>query len=291
MGEIVGVGLVSHAPPIMMSKENRYALNEGKEITLVPGLQQIRREVLDHIKPDTVLVVDTHWFSTVEFIITGHERRKGFYTSEELPRVISQVPYDLKGNPPLAALMAGEVRTAGIPCIANDDPYLPVNYPTINIADFLNKGEEWLSISVAQTGTTDNFLAVGKALGEAIAKSDRRVVILASGGMSHRFWPLLELVDHEASDPKHIITPEARAADEERLDWFYAGDHARVLETMPQYLPHKPEGKFAHYLMMIAAVGGSACKAKGRRFGEYENATGTGQVHVWFDRPETGWAR
>ncbi|MEX0299316.1 MAG: catechol 1,2-dioxygenase [Kordiimonas sp.] len=289
MGEIVGVGIVSHAPPIMMSKENRFALNEGKEITLVPGLRNLRSEVLDKLTPDTVIVVDTHWFSTVEFIITGHERRKGKYTSEELPRVISQVPYDLKGNPELAELVASEVRDAGVPCIANDDPYLPVNYPTINVADFLNNGEEWLSISVAQTGTTDNFLAVGKAIGEAVAKSDRRVVVLASGGMSHAFWPLLELVDHEASDPKHIITPEARAADEQRLKWFANGDHAAVIDAMPDYLPHKPEGKFAHYLMMAAAVGGKSCKAMGRLFGEYENATGTGQVHVWFDQPEGGW--
>ncbi len=289
MGEIVGVGIVSHAPPIMMSKENRFALNDGKEITLVPGLRKLRKDVLDVLKPDTVIVVDTHWFSTVEFIVTGHERRKGKYTSEELPRVISQVPYDLKGNPELAELVASEVRAAGVPCIANDDPYLPVNYPTINVADFLNDGEEWLSISVAQTGTTDNFLAVGQAMGEAIAKSDRRVVILASGGMSHAFWPLLELIDHEASDPKHIITAEARAADEQRLDWFFEGNHEAVINAMPQYLPHKPEGKFAHYLMMAAAVGGKACKATGRRFGEYENATGTGQVHVWFDKPENGW--
>jgi len=39
LGEIVGVGLVSHAPTIMMTKEQRYTLNEGKEISLVTGLQ------------------------------------------------------------------------------------------------------------------------------------------------------------------------------------------------------------------------------------------------------------
>ena len=32
MGEIIGAGLVAHAPTIMMSEADRFALNEGKEI-------------------------------------------------------------------------------------------------------------------------------------------------------------------------------------------------------------------------------------------------------------------
>jgi hypothetical protein len=35
--------------------------------------------------------------------------------------------------------------------------------------------------------------------------------------------------------------------------------------------------------MMAAACRGHAWKAKGRQFSDYENATGTSQVHVWFD--------
>lgn len=37
------------------------------------------------------------------------------------------------------------------------------------------------------------------------------------------------------------------------------------------------------------AVGGADCTAPGEVFSDYENATGTGQAHVWFERPETGW--
>ena len=83
--------------------------------------------------------------------------------------------------------------------------------------------------------------------------------------------------------------PEARAADLERLAWWSAGDHAAAIDTMDAYRPHRPEGMFGHYLMMVAALGGRECAAIGRRFSEYENAAGTGQVHVWFDRPAEGW--
>lgn len=290
MGEIVGAGFLSHAPTIMLPKEVRYELNEGKEISLVPGLHRLRSDVLDELGADTIVVFDTHWFSTVEFIVTGHARREGRYTSEELPRGMSQVPYDLRGDPALAKSIAEQVVADGVRCIANDDPCLPINYPTVNLAHFLHRGEAWLSMSICQTAETDDFLRVGGAVGEVVAQSEARVVLLASGGMSHCFWPLRELEKHEASDPVHIITPEARAADEARIAWWERGDHAAVIDSMDDFREHKPEGLFGHYLMMVGALGGRACIAPGRKFSDYENATGTGQVHVWFDRPGSGWS-
>ena len=85
MGEIIGAGIVAHAPTIMLSKEDRYALNEGKEISLVPGLHRLKSEVLDILKPDTIVLFDTHWFTIVEFCITAQDRRSGLFTSDELP--------------------------------------------------------------------------------------------------------------------------------------------------------------------------------------------------------------
>lgn len=289
MGEIVGAGLVSHVPTIMLPEETRLELNEGKEISLVEGFRRLRREVLDELKPDTIIVFDTHWATTVEFIVTSHAQRTGKYTSEELPRGMCQVPYDLKGNPALANTIAEETLALGTPCTPIDDPYLPIHYPTVNLAHYLNQGEEWLSIGMCQTAETDDNLQMGRGVGAAVAASDRRVVLLASGSMSHTFYPLKELGRHEASDPKHIFSDGAREADLQRLDWFAEGDHASVLDTMDEFYKFKPEGRFGHYLMMAAALGGRTCKAKGRLFSDYENSIGTSQVHVWFDRPAGGW--
>ena len=289
MGEIVGAGLLAHVPTVMFSKEMRLRLNEGKEISLVPGFHRLREEVLDVIKPDVVVLIDSHWFTLWEFVVTGHERREGKLTSEELPRGAPATPYNLKGDPEFAQLVAQKVEANGTRCIANDDPYLPLKYPTVYTAHYLERGEAWLSLGLSQTARDHNFLAVGKGLGEAIEVSDRRVAIIASGAMSHRFWPMDELEYHEASDPSHVRTPEARAADEERLAWFREGDHASVIDSMGDFRQHMPEGNFGHYLIMAGALGGRDCKAIGRQFSDYENSIGTGQVHVWFDRPEAGW--
>ena len=57
---------------------------------------------------------------------------------------------------------------------------------------------------------------------------------------------------------------------------------------MPEFLRHKPEAMFGHYLAMVGALGGVECTAPGIRYSDYENAIGTGQIHLWFDRPEGG---
>ena len=59
---------------------------------------------------------------------------------------------------------------------------------------------------------------------------------------------------------------------------------------MPTFLAVKPEAKFSPYLMMIAALGEGTVTAPGRPFSDYENSVGTGQMHIWFDRPADGWS-
>ena len=34
---------------------------------------------------------------------------------------------------------------------------------------------------------------------------------------------------------------------------------------------------------MIGAMGGADCRARGEALSAYENARGTGNIHVWFD--------
>jgi len=285
MGRIVGAGIVSHVPPLVLPESVRRELNGGEDTTLFAGLHRLRAERLDRLEFDTIVVVDTHWFSTIEFLVSAHARRAGHYTSDELPRGMASVPYDLPGDPELARAWAGLADDREDMWItAVDDPYLPIHYPTVNLLPFLQGDERWLSASVCQTAETDDFLLYGRLLGQAVAALDRDVVILASGGLSHRFWPLRQFRDHEAADPDlHLRTPAALAADRRVISWLLAGDHASVIDGTDDYLQHAPEGRFGHYLTMVGALGGAGCTATGTRFGEYESVSGTGQAHIWFD--------
>ena len=291
MGEVVAAGMLSHVPTIMLPPETRMELNEGKEISLVPALNRLRKEKFETLDYDTVLLLDSHWFTTVEFVISSHNRRAGLFTAEELPRGMCRIPYEWRGDPELAHAIADRAEPNGTWITPIDDEYLPLYYPSVNLWTYLGKGldKQWLSMSVCQTGETDDFLRVGRAIGEAIAASDRKVIIIATGSMSHTFHKLKELRKHEASDPSHLFSRTAFEKDQERLQWFFDGRHDRVLETMDDFLTVRPEGRFAHYLMMAAALGEQDFAAPGVQYGNYENSIGTSQVHVWFDRPVGGW--
>ena len=121
MGEVVGAGLLAHVPTIVLPEETRRELNDGEDSTLVAGLQQLRREVFDTLDYDTVVVLDSHWATTVEFVVTAQERRAGLFTSEELPRGMSQRPYDFPGDPELAHAIAARADEHGTWITAIDD--------------------------------------------------------------------------------------------------------------------------------------------------------------------------
>jgi hypothetical protein len=60
---------------------------------------------------------------------------------------------------------------------------------------------------------------------------------------------------------------------------------------MPQFLKYHPEARFAHYLMMVGALGEESVTAPARAYSHYENSVGTGQIHLWFGRPAAGWCQ
>lgn len=292
MGEIVGAAIVSHVPPIVLSKQDRLDLNEGQEISLVPGLQRLRSEVFDRLKPDTVIVFDTHWFTLIYHAMDSRAQRRGHFTSSEIPTNpnMSSHPYDMVGDPELCQKVAEMAQRQDEMWVeACDNEHLPVHYGTVNLLSFLQNDEAWVPVSICASAEPEDFLAFGELLGRAISQLDRRVLLLGAGSLSHKFWPLRQLRAHEASDPSHISSPEARAADEWLIERWQQGDHRAAIDAVPELLTHAPEGKLGHYLMMIGALGGANCTAKGEPYSDYESSAGTGQIHMWFERPDSGW--
>src|SRR5205085_9741402 len=115
--------------------------------------------------------------------------------------------------------------------------YLPIFYGTVNVWTFLgDPATAWISVAVNQTCTTEDFLLFGELIGNAIAGLDRRVVLLASGGMTHLFFRFRELRQHDASDPiRNLFSPEAWAADRHELDMLQTGAYAGETDGMLMY--------------------------------------------------------
>ena len=162
--------------------------------------------------------------------------------------MINEYAYDYPGDPDLAAGIAAECKAAHVWAEASAHRGLPIHYGTLNIMHYYNPGPDKkrvLPISVCDTAEVEANLAFGAALARAIAASDRRVLLVASGGMSHRFWPL-----------------------------------AVIREAFRKECA--PEGRFAHYLILAGALGAARWTAPGVQYGNYEAAIGTGQANFWF---------
>jgi 3,4-dihydroxyphenylacetate 2,3-dioxygenase len=287
MGSIAAGLFSTHVPRLMIldpAKRKEYMRNSVT--TFYDVLPQIRAERIAPLDFDTFVVVDTHWHSTLEWIVNAHERHEGIYTSDEIPWMINEYAYDYPGDPELAALIADECAASGVWAQASAHRGLPVHYGTLNPMHYYNPGphkKRVLPISVCDTAEVDANLRFGEALARAIARSNRNVLLVASGGMSHRFWPLAVIRERASADPADINGANLRAWDERIMGWWRAGDHASVLANADDFRKEcAPEGRFAHYLALAGALGGAAWTTPGTQYGNYEAAIGTGQSNFWF---------
>jgi aromatic ring-opening dioxygenase catalytic subunit (LigB family) len=142
-----------------------------------------------------------------------------------------------------------------------------------------------VSVSSCQNCDWPHFLTSGEAIAEGIRRSGLRAVLLASGALSHKFNP----IDWKPNHPRifhesNVSRPENIASDKGAIELMRQGRHDQILERWNSEYRKLPWEAFgAHYLQMLGALGGAACSAKGEPLSDYENARGTGNIHVWFD--------
>ena len=285
MGVIVAAGLLSHVPGIMLPEAERRSRYAGRDTSFPQALREIYRERIQPATFDTFLIFDTHWFTTRGFVVNTPEHLAGLYTSDELPSAIHDLAYDYRGDKMLGEAIVEQAQKIGLRCEGADYQGMALHYPTLNLMHYLNPQREHrvLSIGVCQTASHERNLEFGTAIGRAVEQSDRRVVILAAGGLSHRFWSYDDMGAHSSPDPAHISSETNRAHDQTIIDLLKGGDHASVVKLVPDFRAKcSPEGFFAHYSMLAGVLGGEACSARAIQYGEYENAIGTGQVMLWF---------
>jgi len=286
MGEIAAVIFTTHVPRLMITDLEARKAYMGKNVTtFYDAMPQLERERLRSLEFDTFALVDTHWFTTLEYVLNAHERLRGVYTSEELPEMLHDLEYNYQGDGELARAIEAEARDHGLRAIASARRNLPVHYPTLNVMYYFNPAgrRRVLSMSVCQTAGVENDLAYGAALGAAIGKSNRRVVLIASGGMSHRFWDYDHILARASASPDDISSTANRLYDEKIMEWFRGGRHDEVIASAADFRAHcMPEGRFSHYLIVAGAMGGSDWKWRGEQFGRYEAAIGTGQAIFYF---------
>lgn len=286
MGQIVGAALVSHHPGLMQCEEFRRAMGAGEDSDLIAGYARLR-DKLAAARPDVVVVFDSHWFTTGYHLVDGGKGYSGTYVSDEMPWYLHGVPYAYRGHPALALAIEAVSRERGGYNRAIDHPGLGRHYATVNLVKHLRlelTDTPVVTASSCQNCDWPHFLTSGEHIGEAIRRSDLRVVLLASGALSHRFngidWkPAHPRIFHESN----VSSPENLASDKQAIALMQEGRHDQILARWDAEYRRRPWEAFgAHYLQMLGALGGAHCRAHGEPLSAYENARGTGNIHMWF---------
>lgn len=286
-GKIAGAALVSHHPGLMQCEEFRVLQGAGADSDLIAGYARLRRKIAE-ANPQVVVIFDSHWFTTGYHLVDGGAHYSGTYISDEMPWYLHGVPYDYRGHPGLAALVESVSRERGGYNRVIAHPDLGRQYATINLVKQLQLEQAGLpvvTVSSCQNCDWRHFLESGATIGEAIRRSGLRAVLLASGALSHKFNP----IDWKPNHPRifhesNVSRPEHIASDKAAIALFREGRHGEVLQRWDEDYRTKPWEAFgAHYLQMVGAMGGEACTARGEPLSAYENARGTGNIHIWFD--------
>lgn len=290
MGKVVGAALVSHHPGLMQCEEFRRLMGNGEDSDLIAGYARLRNKI-NAARPDVVIIFDSHWFTTGYHLVDGAARYEGHYISDEMPWYLHGVPYAYRGHPELAIAIEEASRAQGGYNRVINNPHLGKQYATINLVKHLRLEQTdtpVLTVSSCQNCDWPHFVRSGEAIAQAIQASDLRVVLLASGALSHKFnditWtPKHPRIFHESN----VSRPENIASDKAAIALMEQGRHDTVLERWDDDYRKKPWEAFgAHYLQMLGAMGGKDCRARGEALSAYENARGTGNIHMWFS-PES----
>lgn len=281
MGEIVLTAKVTHVPTMLLSE--RPGRLFGTRAQAIEGHREIVRRART-LGADTIVVLDTHWMVNAGYHVNSNARYKGVYTSHEFPQFIQGLTYDLPGNPALGDLIAEKAQARGVYTLSHHVETLDLEYGTLVPMHYMNPEGDLKVVSVSAYCTVHSFESsrqLGEAIREAVEASDAKVLLVASGSLSHKIW---ENELYEANNGTFTISREFnRQCDLRVLELWQKGEIATFLKMLPDYAIHcSGEGTMHDTFMLFGALGWDKYEGKGELIGEYFPSSGTGQANVIF---------
>jgi 3,4-dihydroxyphenylacetate 2,3-dioxygenase len=281
MGEIVLAAKMTHVPTMLMSEQDGPI--KGKRQAAIDGHREIARRARA-LGADTVVICDTHWVINAGFHINANARFEGLFTSNEFPQFIRNLPYGYDGNPALGDAIADEASARGVHTLAHHLDSLELEYGTLVPMRFMSREHQMKVVSVAAWCTVHDHQesrVVGEAIRAAVEASDSKVLLVASGSLSHKIWANR---DYAANNGTFTISSEFnRQMDLHVLEMWQRGDHATFLKMLSDYAQFCcGEGSMHDTAMLYGALGWDSYDKPCEVVTEYFPSSGTGQTNVIF---------
>ncbi|OPX56432.1 3,4-dihydroxyphenylacetate 2,3-dioxygenase [Oceanospirillum multiglobuliferum] len=281
MGEITIAAKVTHVPTMLLSEQPGNL--QGCRQPAIDGHRELGRRARE-AGVDTVIVLDTHWLVNAGFHINSNESFEGVYTSHEFPHFIQNLNYKHKGNPALGDAIAKRATEKGVHTLSHQVPTLDLEYGTLVPLQFMDPEGHFKVVSIAAWCTVHSLKdsrVLGEAIAEAIRESDSKVMLLASGSLSHKIW---ENELYAENNGTFTISREFnRQVDLRVMDLWEQGEYATFLKMLPEYAQLcAGEGGMHDTAMLFGALGWDQYKGKAEVITPYFPSSGTGQTNVQF---------
>lgn len=277
MGQLVFAAKVSHVPSIYLGEQPGHA---GVHASLREGLVRLG-DAARQAGVETFVVFDSHWINTIGYHVNVAARHQGVFTSHEIPHFIHDLPYDYTGDAAVGEAIVAAASAAGLGTRGHDYPSMGLEYATLLPMRYMNPDGRARVVPVGQNMNTtwQENRRFGEAVRRAIEAAPRRVGLIASGSLSHRFWPN-EVAPHRLLEVSSAFN---RQTDEHVLTQWREGRWSEFLAFLPTYLEVcSGEVNMSDTVMLFGALGWDGYRGRGEQYGDYEGSSGTGQVNVRF---------
>lgn len=263
-GEILAGYLAPH-PPHLVYGENP----EQNEPRSQGGWEQLRwayeraRKSLDELRPDVLLVHSPHWITLVGHHFLGVRQLSGKSVDPIFPNLF-RYRFTLEVDVDLAEACCEEGRRLGLVTKMMRNPNFRVDYGTITTLHMIRPQWDIPVVGISANNTpyylnTKEGLGemdlLGKATREAIRKSGKRAVLLASNSMSHLHFHEEPALPEDMSK-EHPHNHEGYRWDMRMIELMRKGKTREVFRLLPQFIEESyAEVKSGAFTWMFSAMG------------------------------------
>jgi 2-aminophenol/2-amino-5-chlorophenol 1,6-dioxygenase subunit beta len=285
-GKIVAGCLAPHPPHLVYAEnppQNEPRAECGWE-TLRWGYERLRKS-LSEIEYDVLVVHSPHWRTNSGTHFLGVPHMKSLSVDPIFPNLF-RYSYDLKVDVELAELICKNAAESGLETQMMRNKDFRVDYGTIISSHMTNPSWDKPIVGISSVGAARYFnmdvlqammFKLGKATRDAIEKSGRRAVLLASHSLSHRHFVTEPAVPEDMSF-EHITNHHQYLWDMKMIEMMKQGKTREIVDTIPDFTEQtNAETEGGGLTWMLSAMGFPTYPAEVHGYG---TVIGTGNAVV-----------
>jgi 3,4-dihydroxyphenylacetate 2,3-dioxygenase len=213
---------------------------------MVTAMKQVSKQI-EQIKPDAIVLVSCHWPTTFFHYVDCTPVHKGILTSTEAPDLINNVPYFFPGDEQLGQELVQAGKDAGLQVQGVNDPYYIWDYGSVVPLRYLVPNEDIpvINLSVTLAATIEETYTWGKTIAKVLRESDKKIVFLSSGALSHN------LVRGRHNMP----TVAEHALDKQFVEFVMDKNYQSAYDMLPEYARFaRVESGGRHLAMLFSMI-------------------------------------